>query len=607
MAPMRMQKKVNWVTMISALVFVSSLKGGIDVSPLFINCILCILVLVKATIEMKQRSKAIVLMTIIFFSGITQIHSTPSTASVDSLWKQVKEHYKTAPNLALEYAKQLQKEAKLQGNTKREASALWSIGYINYEHGDYNESMEAYFEVLPLYKSLDNNRYLADAYFNIGKIFTDINNHKGAEDFYKRALNLYLLLDYKKGMTKVNYQLGKGYINLNEYEKAEKHLNLALKLSKKYRKSLTQKTYNWLGILAYKKGDTQQAIKYYNQSLALAKIDNNQIEEAMLLYNLGEAYHKANDIALAKEYTKKSLVLSRSIDNLDKQIKPQILLAEIALKERGENKEEVLALVSTIEMFDAGVLNNYLVEALDYVSMPAYRKLLSLEDTNLIINQYAPQTKMANELYENTKTQLLQHSVQISIENVKHGQKLMMFEEKEGLKNWAIFLMAMGFLVIVGLLVMYYKKRRIKFKKQHRAKLETIEAQIYESRGLHVSELEHYITELSKAKENLEKANARLKEARKEIKKREDESIEKSLIIDLKDAEFKEVDDENTDLIKQKMHTNEIMSAMEDKLLEGHDLMHQMNRYIWDVIIELQHKGYNVPPPLWDLRGDRDN
>ncbi len=563
---------------------------------------------IKAIIEMKQQSKAIVLVIIIFFSGISQqIHSTPSNASVDSLWQLVKRHYKTSPYLALDYAKQLQKEAKKQGDIKRGASALWSIGYINYEHGDYNKSMEAFFEVIPLYKTLDNNKGEAKSYYNIGKIFTDIKNHRGADRFYLRALNLYLLLGDEKSITRVNYQLGKGYVNLNEFKKAEKHLNLALKLSKKYRKNLTQKAYNWLGILAYKKGDGQQAIKHYNKSLVLAKSDNNQIEETILLYNLGEAYYKVNDIALAKEYTSQSLILSKAIENLDKQIKPQILLAEIAMKERGENKEEILALVSTIELFDAGMLNNYLFEALDYVSKSGYRKLLSLKDTNLIISQYVPQTKMANELYENTKTQLLQHSIQITIDKVKHGQKMMVLKEKEGLKNWVIILMAIGFLITVGLLVKYYKKRGIKFKKQHVVKLGTMEAQIYKSRELHASKLEAYILELNKAKENLEKANSRLKQARTEIKKREDESIKKSLIIDLKEAEFKEVDDENTNLIKQKMHTNEIMSAMEDKLLEGHDLMHEMNKYIWDVIIELQHKGYDVPPPLWDLRGDRDN
>ena len=548
-----------------------------------------------------------VLITILLFMGISNPINATATTSIDSLWEEVKKHYKSSPDLALEYAKQLQTEAQKQGNKEQEANALWTIGYVNKKLGNYNESMEAFFEVLPIYRELDNNEYLAEAYYNIGKIFTGVKNDKGAEGFYKNALDLYLLFDNKKRITQVNYQLGKGYINLNEYREAEKHLTLALKLSTEHRENLKQEVYNWLGILAYKKGDTQQAIKHYNQSLALAQSENNQIEEAMLLYNLGEAYHKANDIALAKKYTKKSLTLSKSIENLDKQIKPQILLAEMALKERGENKEEVLALVSTIELFDAGVLNNYLFEALDYVSIAGYRKLLSLEHTNLIISQYAPQTKMANELYENTKTQLLQHSIQISIDKVKHGQKMMMLEEKEGLKNWAIVLMVMGFLVTVGLLVKYYKRRGLKFKKRHVAKLGTMEEQIYESRELHASELEAYILELNKAKENLEKANSRLKKARNEIKKREDESIEKSLIIDLKDAEFKEVDDENTGLIKQKMHTNEIMSAMEDKLLEGHDLMHEMNKYIWEVIIELQHKGYDVPPPLWDLRGDRDN
>ncbi len=563
---------------------------------------------IKATIEMKQHYNIVVIMVFIFFSGITcQISAAPSNASIDSLWQQVKDHYKKKPNLALDYAKQLQKEAKKQGNTEREASALWAIGFVNKKLGNYSESITAYFEVLRLYKESGDSMHLASTYFNIGKTFTNVKNYRDADTFYKHALNWYHVMGDKKGIVKANYQLGKGYVNLKEYEKAEKHLTLALKLSRKYSQKLTQKAYNGLGILAYVQGDYDLAIRYYNQSLRLAISEGEKTEETMLLLNLGEAYHKVNKIALAKQYAEKSLVLSRELENLDKQIKPQILLADIALKERGENKEEVLALVSTIELFDAGILNNYLFEALDYVSRTGYRKLLSLEHTNLIISQYAPQTKMANELYENTKTQLLQHSIQISIDKVKHGQEMMMLEEKEGLKNWAIILMVIGFLATVGLLVKYYKKRGLKFKKQHVAKLGTMEEQIYESRELHASELEAYILELNKAKENLEKANSRLTQARKEIKEREDESIEKSLIIDLKDAEFKEVDDENTVLIKQKMHTNEIMCAMEDKLLEGHDLMHEMNKYIWDVIIELQHKGYDVPPPLWNLRGDRDN
>ena len=398
---------------------------------------------------MKQQSYVLVFISILLICGI--VHKSDAApdefVSADSLWEQVRKHYKSSPILALDYANELQKVAKAGNNKIREANALWSMGILNKKLGNYNKSVEAYFKVLPIYKELGDTKNVAIAYYNIAKIFTETKNDVSALAFYKNSLGLYTQINYKKGIVKAHIQLGKSFVNLKDYKKADKHLHVALKLaSNKYLPLI----YNWLGLLETDKGNYEKAIDYFNTSLSLNEKENDLSEKAATLLNIGRVHSITDNLKAAKEYAIKSLTLAKKINDIDKQTKPQILLAEIAYKQKGGNIAEVNALVTTVRDFNKENYNAYLQEGLYYLSEDPQQNILERAGLKEMMKLLAAQGKLSSALYEKTKILLNQHSLQLSIEKIKNEQKLEALEESDKFKSWAF---GIGALLLIGMVV----------------------------------------------------------------------------------------------------------------------------------------------------------
>ena len=526
---------------------------------------------------MKQQSYVLVLISILLTCGI--VHKSNAApykyVSTDSLWKQVKANFISSPELALEYAKQLEGEAKKNNNIEQQANALWAMGYINYEKRNLVKSVEAYFRVLPIYKTLGNKKYLANTYLNTAIIFTDIKNHKPAEAFYINALNLFVQIDDKKGIAKAEVYLGREYVYMKSYEKAKRHLQTGLDLSKDYNKKLINKAHNLMGYLEIEKNNYPKAIEYYELALKHAIKDNDTKEELVALYNLGEVHSLLNNIKQAMEYASKSLALSKSIENTSKQIKPQILLAEIAYKQKGGNIAEVNALVTTVGDFNKENYNAYLQEGLYYLSEDPQQNILEKTELKEMMKLLAAQGRLSSALYEKTKILLNQHSLQLSIDKVKNEQRLEALEESDKFKNWAFGISA---LLLIAIVVWVWEHSKYK---------RTIAKKSFDS--------------------NIEKAEKRISKIVKNIG-------EKNILNIEQEAESEEEAMRNMGLAEElKMLKNEKeehaeqLENMTADLIKTNTTMQEMNRYVWEIFKDINQQGYKLLPPPWHLGDDRDN
>ncbi len=523
---------------------------------------------------MKQQSYVLVFISILLICGI--VHKSDAApykfVSADSLWEQVRKHYKSSPILALDYANELHKVAKAGNNKIREANALWSMGILNKKLGNYNKSVEAYFKVLPIYKELGDTKNVAIAYYNIAKIFTETKNDISALAFYKNALGLYTQINYKRGIAKTHTELGASYIALKDYEKATKHLNVALKLASDTSLPLI---YNWLGLLEIGKGNHEKAIEYLNTSIVHSEKENNFSEKAATLFNIGVAHSKKNNLKAAEEYATKSLILAEQINEIDKQIKPQILLAEITYKQKGGNIAEVNALVTTVRDFNKENYNAYLQEGLYFLSEDPQQNILERAGLKEMMKLLAAQGKLSSSLYEKTKILLNQHSLQLSIEKIKNEQRLEALKESDKFKNWAF---GIGALLLIGMVV--WVLQRSKYKRD-------VAKESFDS--------------------NIKKAEKRISKIVKNIG-------EKNIINIEQEAELEEEAMRNMGLAEElKMLKNEKeehaeqLENMTADLIKTNTTMQEMNRYVWEIFKDINRQGYKLLPPPWHLGDDRDN
>ncbi len=530
---------------------------------------------------MKQHGYIGVLLFIILGCVIPhQAAATPyKYIATDSLLAQIKKHYKSSPDLALDYAAALQKEAENNKNKALEAKALWSIALINYEQGNLNASVEAYFKVIPLYKNLEKKKYVADSYYNIGKILTDTKNDLMAEEFYKKALSLYTVLNNGKWLANTNLQLGKTYVNLKQPEKATKHLNMALRLASAHNQKIIHKIYNWKGVLAIDKGNYEEAIALFNTSLAHSEQANDLSEKAATLLNIAIVHSKKGNVAAASKYAKQALALSAEINDVDKQIKPQILLAEIAAVQRGENSKEVTNLMAAVRTYENNHYNAYLQEALYYVSEKPQQDIMGMEDLKEMMRIQAKQSKVSSALYEKTKKLLNQHSIQLSIEKVQHEQKVAALKEKNDVLKWGS---AIGLMLLLFVLIGY--AQYVKHKKQlQQAALNLAETQLKETEN----RIESVLHE-----------NRKIKLSKESIYNELNEHVAKNVML----AERSKT------LTAQIENYGDEYEKLNNRLTSSKNMMHEMSAYVWNMIKEVSRQGFKIPPPPpWDMGGERDN
>lgn len=524
---------------------------------------------------MRQQSYVLVFISILLISGVVNKSDAAPNKSIsaDSLKKQIRKHYKSSPMLALDYANELQKISKESNNKVQESNALWAIGNINKKLGNYNKSVEAYFKVLPIYKDQENTKYLAMAYFNIAKILTGTKNDVGAVAYFKNALSLYTQLNNENGIAKTNVQLGKSYVNLKDYQKARVHLQIGLRIGNNKTLPII---YNWLGRLETDIGNYEKAIGYYDTSLKFSEKENDLSEKAAALLNLGVVYFKINNIKVAKEFANKSITLAKKTNDINKQTKPQILLAEIAAKQKGNNIEQVKELLAVVRDFDATNYNAYLQEALYYLSEEAQQNILANEELKEMMRVLSTQGKISSALYEKTKTLLNQHSLQLSIDKVKAEQRVEILEEKNDFKQWAIVIVIMGFLGIITIVLMRnkYKKRlrEYEFAIQHTKEKNENRDIVNEIRS--VKNLNNDIDE--ELYDHVVK-NAMLIEKTKKL-----------------EAEIEAYGDE--------------FLVLTNRLSDSKNTMFEMSKYVWNMIKEVSRQGFKIPPPPpWDLGDERDN
>lgn len=226
-----------------------------------------------------------------------------------------------------------------------EATILMSMAQVYYLSGKYQESLDYYYQVLPLWKTVDYQTGIAETFNNIGLVYDDLNDTKQALSYYNKALEIAAKVSNNNGKAAILNNIGRiqsdnqdfvnalnsyneslkiwqsandirgqattlnniGFVYTNQGENDQKLFNNALDNYNQALKLWQQvedingeaSTLNNLGLVAAKQGNFPQALTYYHQALPLRKKAGDKAKEALTLYSIAYALREQGNLTQA--------------------------------------------------------------------------------------------------------------------------------------------------------------------------------------------------------------------------------------------------------------------------------------------------------------------
>lgn len=192
-------------------------------------------------------------------------------------------------------------------------------GWCYWQQGEYDKGLAILDEAMKIAREIKNKPLEARIHNNRGYIFRDRGDLADALNCFIKALVINEKLGDEVAQS-VNLS-SIAYINydLNDYENA---LEFALRCLPIFQKAKDNHRlnalYHILGNIYFKQEQLNEALRYFEENLALSDADT--VMHAMAISGLGKVYYKMNDFANADKYLSDALERSQELGNAEVQI-----------------------------------------------------------------------------------------------------------------------------------------------------------------------------------------------------------------------------------------------------------------------------------------------
>ncbi len=192
-------------------------------------------------------------------------------------------------------------------------------GWCYWQHGEYDKGLAILQEAMQVAKEIKNKPLEARANNNMGYIYRDKGELAEALNRFVKALAINEKLGDEVAQS-VNLA-SIAYINydLNDYENA---LEFALRCLPIFERAKDphrlNSLYHILGNIYFKQEQLNEALRYFEENLALS--DPDTVMHAMAISGLGKVYYKMNDFTNASKYLEDALERSKEFGNAEVQI-----------------------------------------------------------------------------------------------------------------------------------------------------------------------------------------------------------------------------------------------------------------------------------------------
>jgi tetratricopeptide (TPR) repeat protein len=201
-------------------------------------------------------------------------------------------------------------------STRDVANVYLKIGESFFRSGEYSDSLKNTEKALALARGLSSGNLLAFALYQIGQLQVELGDYQLAEQYFTQALPMARSAGIRADATlaRILYGLGNVYWRMGELKKARSFCaesrDLATSLGDTHTLLLAL---NRLGVVAGLMGDPISEERIYHQVFSLATQVGNRERAAVALNNLGALADEHHDLQKALENYTQALLLAREV------------------------------------------------------------------------------------------------------------------------------------------------------------------------------------------------------------------------------------------------------------------------------------------------------
>ncbi|MEM9983153.1 MAG: tetratricopeptide repeat protein, partial [Bacteroidota bacterium] len=205
---------------------------------------------------------------------------------------------------------------------RRTANAYEALGALYQKQGLYGLAINNYQKALKIYEGYRKKSELTSLYESMAFCYTQQKQYKEAITFYND-----LLLQYQGGgndqkVLQIRYELSELYTNSENYAAAiEINQEIAQQLNQRKQVIELSTTYNNLGFLYKRNGNTKNSVEFFYKSLALYSQNKGRLQgeqKALLLTNTGVAHTNLKAYNKAKNYFEEALKIRQDKNSPNK-------------------------------------------------------------------------------------------------------------------------------------------------------------------------------------------------------------------------------------------------------------------------------------------------
>jgi tetratricopeptide (TPR) repeat protein len=226
------------------------------------------------------------------------------------------------PLEAVEFARQALEMATEINDSKGLAAANNNLGVAYRNQGALANSLEYYLTALKIYETIGNKEGIASTQNNIGNIYAFKKDYEKALQYFQQSHLIFVETGDSIRIIGSLNNLGNVSSDLNMQEEALKYYNEAYDISTKLGKEFADPVSN-MGNIYLKKGEYDNAARYYLKALEMARHENDQFEQLNIYSSIGKVYSLAGNYKTAQTYLDSALTMSRQMQAMVYQ--PSIL------------------------------------------------------------------------------------------------------------------------------------------------------------------------------------------------------------------------------------------------------------------------------------------
>lgn len=182
------------------------------------------------------------------------------------------------------------------------------VGKVHWMRGNYPAAEQFMRKALEIRQVLEDKRSIALSYNNLGLVFQDSGRFAEAQVAFREALNLRKEIGDQPGIAQTLNNLGTVHQDAGEHDKAVQLYTEALEVAREVGDRMRQAVIlTNLGESHYRFGRPAEAIRVLKQAEHIAATLGDLILEGEILRGLGKAHLFMNDIALARDYVRRSI------------------------------------------------------------------------------------------------------------------------------------------------------------------------------------------------------------------------------------------------------------------------------------------------------------